>query len=742
MDRNIFLDSGEARVNSSDAISGGNLAAFAKTRVFPKKRRILSSARNIRVTSSARDFLGSVSTNTPVNILKFKVKGIKNVIFDANGLSDDVNIALVTDKNRNKSINAEDIIAVSSAESTTPEKIDTILTEGEYFLVTESSSSNVSPTTSYNLRCVSSPVIEWNQKAKINLFGLSESTFNQVDDDLRLKLAGIKKAKLPTIRVYKNGEQIDPRLVNLTKKGLVVPNLIQERLNNIQIYGVKDQQFSLLKSFALWGGDQDISINVQDSNGLPAVGVPVNIRLGDDQSVQSQQVTNAQGVATFSRIVNQTVFVETTDANNNFASAGVTGDVGQVTLKLTGIKPPSSTQNNDFSLGTEGWDIGNASVEILQEDPQVNLSTTSITKSKKGRNRALRAVPNFNLQLNTQGEGEQSISRTFKTDPGTTCVTLRYKFITSEVPGGYFGSRYNDYFRVSLRSSRSGNRVESNSMNGLGLAAFDASGSTQFREITLPVNPEGDTVQADVAVANVADGLLGSTVIIDSIESDKQSEGYKDIEIGFKAFIPSPAVSLTNEFLSFIQIPIYGGDNRGLGQQGTSRVIQNGVINLNPQKPLVKSEKATWGQTTEYKSSQGNQVDGKPFWWWQLKKGQKPVAAQTLPVTPDNNRITFKRVDKDTVKVDLWVDGKNPLNSGAPALNAELSLYIRQKSGCEVPEFRVEGSHDGFPAYELYINKKRVYGTSPDVTGDTPFSLFWPMEKSVSIGWQNIKGDE
>jgi hypothetical protein len=331
-------------------------------------------------------------------------------------------------------------------------------------------------------------------------------------------------------------------------------------------------------------------------------------------------------------------------------------------------------------------------------------------------------------------------------------VTLRYRFITSEVPGGYFGSRFNDYFRVSLRSERGGSRVESNSMNGLGLPSFDAGGSTEFREITLPVNEDGDTIQADIAVANVADGFFDSSVELDAIEPKKVSDGYKDISIGFKAFIPSPAVSLANKFFSNPTIPftdtsvydspIYGGDNRGLGEKGTSRVTQNVTVNLNPDKAVVVDKpNVRWGTTTEYKASQGDRVAEKPFWWWSIKKGQKPINAKKLPETFDNNRVTLKRVSKDTVKAQLWVDGTNPLNSVAPALNADISVYIRQRSGCDVPEFRVEGDHDGFPAYELYINKKSVYGTTPDVTGDTPFSLLPPMEKSVDLGWQNISVD-
>lgn len=58
-------------------------------------------------------------------------------------------------------------------------------------------------------------------------------------------------------------------------------------------------------------------------------------------------------------------------------------------------------------------------------------------------------------------------------------------------------------------------------MNGLGLGAFDSSGSTAWREVELPVNVEGDTIQVYVIVANVGDGAFDSQVIVDKIEENK-----------------------------------------------------------------------------------------------------------------------------------------------------------------------------------------------------------------------------
>jgi hypothetical protein len=61
-------------------------------------------------------------------------------------------------------------------------------------------------------------------------------------------------------------------------------------------------------------------------------------------------------------------------------------------------------------------------------------------------------------------------------------------------------------------------------MNGLGLAAFDIpTKSTSWCRALLPLNPAGDTVQVDITVANVEDGLFQSKVIVDFIEEVGQS---------------------------------------------------------------------------------------------------------------------------------------------------------------------------------------------------------------------------
>ena len=336
-------------------------------------------------------------------------------------------------------------------------------------------------------------------------------------------------------------------------------------------------------------------------------------------------------------------------------------------------------------------------------------------------------APNTDLVLSTSGEGEQNISRTFQTQPGTGYVVLDYQFITSEVPGGYFGSQFNDYFNVSLRSqSGAGVAQETASMNGLGRAAFNDSGETQFRQIILPVDSEGDIVQVDVAVANVADGILDSQVVLDSISLLPADEGeYEDVTIEFKGFIPSPAVSLTNKTISrFTPLNIFGGDDRSFGEDGTSRFSQIVTVTADPDRDPTVVEGATiWGPSSRYTASQGFRVEGKPFWWWDINDGESPQETETLPTTDDDTVIVSK-LSTNITDVQFDINGGNPLQPFAPELNASVAILISQQSPAHTPEYSFFGKIDGYPSYEILINGENVYSYDIEVAGTSPFDLY------------------
>ncbi|CAF0874970.1 unnamed protein product [Rotaria sordida] len=107
----------------------------------------------------------------------------------------------------------------------------------------------------------------------------------------------------------------------------------------------------------------------------------------------------------------------------------------------------------------------------------------------------------------------QTVSRIFYSQTAANQVNVEYQFVTSEVPGGFFGSRYNDYFSVILRSETGQYAMKSDSMNGLGITEFDNStGASKWYKITLPVQSNQEMFRLDLNVANVGDAGFDSQV--------------------------------------------------------------------------------------------------------------------------------------------------------------------------------------------------------------------------------------
>jgi hypothetical protein len=86
------------------------------------------------------------------------------------------------------------------------------------------------------------------------------------------------------------------------------------------------------------------------------------------------------------------------------------------------------------------------------------------------------------------------------------------------------------------------------------------------------------------------------------------------------------------------------------------------------------------------------------------------------------------------IKVHCVGKASNPLASflgiPAPAIDYDFNLTIDYTNAIDL-RYSLEGDHDGFPAYEVYIGNNRVYEHDPIAAGQTPVSLGPPMEFSV-----------
>ena len=223
----------------------------------------------------------------------------------------------------------------------------------------------------------------------------------------------------------------------------------------------------------------------------------------------------ASGSVVFGNLLSRTILFSVSGPDGDFGSAGVVPAAGSTfTIKVISIGAASTVDNKDFASGTDGWETAAAElVEVVPHEENVGPGSS-----------VRRLQLDQDLLLGTTVEGESSASYTFTSSEDACFARVRYRFVTSEVPGGYFGSMYNDYFSVSISSKDGGTTAfETSSMNALGLAAFNAqTGSTSWRDVYLELDPGlfsgTDTVQVDLVVANVGDGLLDSQVYVDFVE--------------------------------------------------------------------------------------------------------------------------------------------------------------------------------------------------------------------------------
>lgn len=349
--------------------------------------------------------------------------------------------------------------------------------------------------------------------------------------------AGLSGA-VDDVLYFLNGTPMIGATVLVDGARLTLVDPLQPGPNHVEVYARDDQGFVLAADARFWLGDETMFVSVIDRDGFPVAGAEVSVTMVDDPNV-SVVASAPAGTATF-LVSAGTVVVTATAPGGLFGVATYLGDIGLATVVVAPIGTPSAVDNNNFALGTAGWvldadDDGFSPVTLVAHVPgplgaaAAMVAPVAVRPDRRAASGVAGSVlqsiapssdgTNVDLALSTSGEGTQSVLRIFETGPQTRNVLVRFRFVTSEVPGGYFGSEFNDAYSVYVRSQVGGGLVvfESNSMNGLGLSAFDDAGATAWRELSLPVAPDGDVVEVDLSVTNVGDGDFDSQVIVDLV---------------------------------------------------------------------------------------------------------------------------------------------------------------------------------------------------------------------------------
>jgi hypothetical protein len=350
-------------------------------------------------------------------------------------------------------------------------------------------------------------------RGKLSFTGLSITSFNASKVHVVARLQGATFGAASTVSVLVNDS---PVTADVRPDSVTFDAALRDGSNALLFLGSDSDGNGILSDLTLWSGTRTLKVTVLDEKSVLAIGATVTLSLGDDRSIVSTGMTD-KGVVIFTNVPDRTVFLQATSNGNRYASLAVTGSAGSAQYKLVAFAAPSSVDNNDFSKGFDGWNVGGAPVRLVShaEDGGESFRLAKDGLSPRAAayasrvNAASATGSSQDLELSTRGEGPQTISRTFQAKPGTHLVKVRFKFITSEVPGGYFGSKYNDYFSVALRSqSGAALSTASNSMNAMGLSAFTKDGETIWRELTLPALGSNTLVDGTLTVSGDADDQL------------------------------------------------------------------------------------------------------------------------------------------------------------------------------------------------------------------------------------------
>ncbi|RDD61010.1 hypothetical protein [Ferruginivarius sediminum] len=212
-----------------------------------------------------------------------------------------------------------------------------------------------------------------------------------------------------------------------------------------------------------------------------------------------------------------------------------------------------------------------------------------------------------------------------------------------------------------------------------------------------------------------------------------------EVDVKLRVFIPAPAIGMDVPALGTVKA--FGGDGRSFDySRGTSRAEIHGRVRLGAPgaAPQVTVVDRHWAESLEYDASDVSDVSGKPDWWKQVREGATPTDRARHRLSDDNLslrlgggslRSDIEGAAGDATPVTFHVEGNLPLLPGSPDIDAHITVFLLREG--DNVRARVYGTHDRFPAYELYVNQRRIYAYNPVAAGNGPTSLSGSSDQRI-----------
>ena len=246
------------------------------------------------------------------------------------------------------------------------------------------------------------------------------------------------------------------------------------------------------------------------------------------------------------------------------------------------------------------------------------------------------------------------------------------------------------------------------------------------------------------------------------------------VQVKLRTYIPSEAVN----------VDVFGISPSKYVNSGGTKTTQSASVSFDSYGGSVqglRNAKRNVYPTQLYKKTQAYQVDGAPSWKWRIKEQQKDkpecdnidpdcTAIADLPKLPTVDPLNLESYPRDvrrilspgselisqnedptySFSVNFNLSSKNPLPPPplptSPAIDANFAVEVTSKSGEEI-HYRVNGRHDRFPAYKLYLDGTVIYEYNPlepyknDPTRRNPLASNSPLKLFPPEG-ENVLGKE
>jgi RHS repeat-associated protein len=198
-------------------------------------------------------------------------------------------------------------------------------------------------------------------------------------------------------------------------------------------------------------------------------------------------------------------------------------------------------------------------------------------------------------------------------------------------------------------------------------------------------------------------------------------EGLEKYKVTARSFIPM--AKLENPWYTpNFSAASFAGDNRTAYDLNSKAYRTEQIVNVNFDNKKVSYSNNT-ASGTHALDKQGKVIET-----------SEPAAAGPVP-TYEKSFLQ----NGNAVTIHLSIDAPNKLVAGAPAINYQFDVTITPSADKKTFDYKVSGTTDGFPAYELWVTDETngksflLFNRTPTETKETPRALFPPMEHKYSL---------